>query len=389
MNFSFGWNPLIFIAVVLIHLHLVSSKRKHGRPSSIEFKKKQNQPSQPQAQSKVIEIYSGVSIVHEKFEDLLKRTPTTPGFQRTLNDERLANFTEKIQEHTKVKLLQANDTSSEPVPYLGILSIAVLDGKYFIVDGQHRFQALRGHHDATKTDFNISYVLRHFQHSSDIKRYFKEINDVLIVDPSIFSPARESVLKYLRSTYPAHEKTSSKPQFPHVNFDQLFKYISERYGYEDEDDSEKIIQTIEVLNTDVAQALNVDDPDKYQKSFKTDKKFDKETSFSLAHVVHSTGSKERRSRVPSVVRRRVWTSQFGDCDTGYCNCCTIKVTTSDFHAGHIIAVTNGGSDDISNLKVICKECNFSMGSQDLHDFSMRHFSSRLAALSTASAHSRI
>lgn len=363
--------------VLLQHTLLVLSKRKQGRTVT-GFKQKQHQLAQPLAQS--LDIYTGISFVHERFQDLLKRSPTTPGFQRTLNDERLANFTEKIQGHTK--LLQANDTSAalgKPVPYLGILSIAVLDNKYFIVDGQHRFQALSDYYDTMKTDFNISYILRHFQHSSDIKRYFKEINDVLMIDPSIFSPARETVLKYLRSAYPVHESKSSKPHFPNVNFDQLFKYILERFGYEEEDESAKIISTIEDLNADISQALIVDNVEKYQKSFKTDKQ-GKVTMFTLAHVVHSTDSKRRRDRMPAVLRRRVWTDQFGDNDIGYCNCCAIKVTTSDFHAGHIIAVAKGGSDDISNLKVICAECNLSMGTRNLIDFSRRYFASRIAAL---------
>lgn len=366
----------VFIAAVVLvqHTHLVLSKRKQGR-TVIGFKQKQHQPAQPLAQS--IDIYTGISFVHERFQDLLNRSPTTPGFQRTLNDERLANFTEKIQGHTK--LLQDNDTSVAlgiPVPYLGILSIAVLDNKYFIVDGQHRFQALRDYYDLMKIDFDISYILRHFQHSSDLKRYFKEINDVLIVDPSIFSPARETVLKYLRSTYPAHESKSLKPHFPNVNFDQLFKYILERFGYEEEDESAKIIRTIEDLNADISQALLVLDADKHKKSFKTDK------LFTLAHVVHSTD--KNRGGIPAVVRRRVWTDQFGDNDTGYCNCCTISVTASNFHAGHIIAVANRGSDDISNLKVVCAECNRSMGTKNLVDFRNKYFSSRMPALSTIS-----
>jgi len=373
---------VFIVAIVLVqHTHLVLSKRKQGR-TAIVFKQKQHQPAQPLVQS--IDIYTGISFVHERFQDLLKRYPTTPGFQRTLNDERLANFTEKIHGH--MKLLHENDTSvalSKPVPYLGILSIAVLDNKYFIVDGQHRFQALSDYYDTTKTDFNISYILRHFQYSPDIKRYFKEINDVLIVDPSIFSPARETVLKHLRSTYPLHESKSSKPQFPNVNFDQLFKYISERFGYEEEDDTAKIIRTIEDLNADISQALMFDNAVKYNKSFKTDKK-GKMTMFTLAHVVHSTASQRKRDNMPAVLRRRVWTDQFGDNDSGYCNCCAIKVTTSDFHAGHIIAVAKGGSDDISNLKVVCPECNFSMGTRNLIDFRERYFASRIAALSTVS-----
>jgi 5-methylcytosine-specific restriction endonuclease McrA len=46
---------------------------------------------------------------------------------------------------------------------------------------------------------------------------------------------------------------------------------------------------------------------------------------------------------------------------------------TEFDAGHIIAVTNGGSDNLDNLAPVCGTCNKSMGTQNLQDFKTVYF----------------
>jgi 5-methylcytosine-specific restriction endonuclease McrA len=40
----------------------------------------------------------------------------------------------------------------------------------------------------------------------------------------------------------------------------------------------------------------------------------------------------------------------------------------DFEVGHILAVSNGGNDEISNLRPICSVCNKSMGSKNMREY---------------------
>ena len=49
----------------------------------------------------------------------------------------------------------------------------------------------------------------------------------------------------------------------------------------------------------------------------------------------------------------------------YCEADLRKVTK---HADHIVAIINGGSDDISNIQYLCAPCNWSKGAKDPLDF---------------------
>ena len=44
---------------------------------------------------------------------------------------------------------------------------------------------------------------------------------------------------------------------------------------------------------------------------------------------------------------------------------------------HVIAVSNGGSNDISNLNAICSSCNKSMGTKNMDEFKTKFYISTL------------
>ena len=63
---------------------------------------------------------------------------------------------------------------------------------------------------------------------------------------------------------------------------------------------------------------------------------------------------------------------FGDSMKGQCYCCKKELDAFDtWHAGHIIAVSNGGKDIASNLRPTCGSCNLSMGTENMDDFKAR------------------
>jgi len=52
-----------------------------------------------------------------------------------------------------------------------------------------------------------------------------------------------------------------------------------------------------------------------------------------------------------------------------CPCCNInEMTINTCQCGHIISVKNGGTDDSSNLKSICQQCNSDMGRKNMDDW---------------------
>ena len=80
-------------------------------------------------------------------------------------------------------------------------------------------------------------------------------------------------------------------------------------------------------------------------------------------------------KVPKAVHDSTWKKYMGDKTEGKCYCCRIEtITVFNFEVGHNKARSKGGSDDIDNLRPICKTCNTSMGTQSIESFRAKHFS---------------
>jgi hypothetical protein len=78
--------------------------------------------------------------------------------------------------------------------------------------------------------------------------------------------------------------------------------------------------------------------------------------------------KYKKKTVPKALRMKLWTDTFGDTLVGKCECCKRELKVDNFEAGHIIAEVNGGETCVDNLKVLCRPCNASCGTDNLNDF---------------------
>ena len=70
----------------------------------------------------------------------------------------------------------------------------------------------------------------------------------------------------------------------------------------------------------------------------------------------------KREKVPKAIREQVWLDNFGKKfeHTSYIPWCKNTINVFDFHVGHDIPESKGGTLDIYNLKPICARCNLSM-----------------------------
>ena len=79
-----------------------------------------------------------------------------------------------------------------------------------------------------------------------------------------------------------------------------------------------------------------------------------------------------KANIPKALREQVWITHAGKCFE--CKClvpwCKNTMSVFDFHVGHDIPESRGGSTEIKNLRPICARCNLSMGSQ----YSIREWS---------------
>jgi hypothetical protein len=84
-----------------------------------------------------------------------------------------------------------------------------------------------------------------------------------------------------------------------------------------------------------------------------------------------------RKTIPKKTREAVWKRDCGDSISGKCYCCLSEVNVlATWHAGHIIANANGGTDTEDNLRVVCPECNLAMGVENMEDFKKRCYPSK-------------
>lgn len=84
----------------------------------------------------------------------------------------------------------------------------------------------------------------------------------------------------------------------------------------------------------------------------------------------------KRQRIPQRVRIAVWNVAFTQSvRIGECWCCSDPIPIESFDAGHIQAQGLGGSDDVSNMRPVCRGCNSSMQQTNMRDFALRYFRS--------------
>ncbi len=81
---------------------------------------------------------------------------------------------------------------------------------------------------------------------------------------------------------------------------------------------------------------------------------------------------EPRKAIPKKIRGAAWKIQFGDSTNGACFCCKKELDVfDDWHAGHIVSHSNGGTDTAENLRPVCGSCNLSMGTENMDAFKTR------------------
>lgn len=83
--------------------------------------------------------------------------------------------------------------------------------------------------------------------------------------------------------------------------------------------------------------------------------------------------KPKRIAIPKNIRHLVWQKYNLNSLEGKCCVCNRPITHDNFDIGHEKAVANGGKNNISNLKPICRPCNSGMGTMSIEKFKRKYF----------------
>ncbi len=75
-----------------------------------------------------------------------------------------------------------------------------------------------------------------------------------------------------------------------------------------------------------------------------------------------TSPKVAKQKIPKALREQVWLHYVGKQYETKCPIvwCTNKITVNNYHVGHNIPESKGGTLDMKNLRPICSSCNLSM-----------------------------
>ena len=70
----------------------------------------------------------------------------------------------------------------------------------------------------------------------------------------------------------------------------------------------------------------------------------------------------KKVTIPKAIREQCWITVFGKQfqHSCYIPCCKNIINVWDFHVGHDVPESKGGTLDINNIKPLCARCNQSM-----------------------------
>ena len=83
----------------------------------------------------------------------------------------------------------------------------------------------------------------------------------------------------------------------------------------------------------------------------------------------------RKQNIPRHIKTLVWNKYCGiESVTSKCvSCRSETIDCRSFHCGHVLSEAKGGDMTISNLRPICPQCNLSMGTQSMEEFTLKFF----------------
>jgi hypothetical protein len=100
---------------------------------------------------------------------------------------------------------------------------------------------------------------------------------------------------------------------------------------------------------------------------------DKDDISDISNVSDNSNKKDKnlkKKQIPKHIKTLIWNKYIGDDIIKHkCLCCKHEtIRNTDFEAGHVLSEFHGGTNEISNLRPICRPCNSSMGTMHMVDY---------------------
>ena len=96
-------------------------------------------------------------------------------------------------------------------------------------------------------------------------------------------------------------------------------------------------------------------------------------TYKPADILGGSSSEKKRKPIKKNIREAVWQHYNKNSLTGKCYVCKRPITHDNFDLGHNKAIVKGGSDQVSNLRPICRPCNSGMGTMSIERYKAKYF----------------
>ena len=311
----------------------------------------------------------------------------TPELQREANIE-------VINEIIDYQISFFNKTKS--FCFMGELSLVIQDNNYYIIDGQHRYEAMKRIYNKCPF-YKISINLIKLDSNFTIENAFQLLNKskpvpeyVIENTTNILKKAKlDHFKKLFQNKYKAYISKSNNPRKPNINIDNLLDKLNKSYlinceliingndifeymeyvnviywKYLDTKYNEKCIEKVEKLtDKHVLYICNDIEDDIWLNNKNWMEEYSENKNKSNEQILN------KRKKISQRERKIVWEKDFKDKEKGVCKVCNkVEININTFQCGHIISHKNGGETSFENLKPICVTCNNKMGSSNLYDY---------------------
>jgi hypothetical protein len=341
------------------------------------------------------------TLCHLMSKDFLAIDIIIPNEQRIRDDDKVDEIVQFQLEQLKHKG-QCN--------FMGLINIHYCNTtrELYLVDGQHRYEAIRKINQSVNIPIAIELVI--VDTMLELISNYKMINmNTQLPDfpENIDKNIPEKAATFFKLTFPHIWSKNSHARRPYI----YFNFFQEALGVLTEklqiDSKHTLIQLVNDCNLRLSKWTLSSFPDNkninlkmlqkcqehqfYLGLFKhvSDKyRFDwvkdicrqeSRTDIHDIQPIHIQHKKQKsiKKNISKSLKTKLWDKFVGkDKRSALCICCVHNVIkVENFHAGHILAEIDGGLTNEHNLIPICSICNLSMGSINMNSFVYNNFPS--------------
>ena len=315
-----------------------------------------------------------------------------PYFQRDIQEDKVEQIIQMYKKECKTH-------QNYFVKHGYTMCLCKIGKKLYLIDGQHRYQALKKVYKEGYMD-NILVRIVLCDNIDEMKNDFALLN-VNSNIPIVYTYFEDEFVQDLMLKLKAKLKThygscfsrsqSSSSNRMHIDeFMNIFdlNFIKSLYLNNNNVD---IFERLCIINNVVQLILSEHNEQELSKYIsKNDSSIIKERGFYLSlknvhwkshfedqnkmvEITLLNTQKYKKKNIPKALRNIVVNKHFGNRFISNCFVCYKEFNRDDVQIGHVISEKNGGQTIEQNLRCICKTCNCSMGTQNLNDFKECYF----------------